>query len=236
VSSRAGSALIVGVGGLGCPASLALAHAGLARLTLVDPDRVEPSNLHRQLWHTASDLGRFKVDSAADKLRAAFSDLEVNVHRERLVDTNAAALCEGQDVVVDGTDDSGAKFLLSDLATALGMPVVYAGVVQLSGQVMVIRPGGPCLRCLFEAPPDPDAQATCANAGVMGSIAGWVGGVQGLAAARLLRERTWAKASMTTLQVLDGATLRQRALTIPKLPGCLGCGGQAAAQPPEGPR
>ncbi|MFL5318004.1 MAG: HesA/MoeB/ThiF family protein, partial [Myxococcaceae bacterium] len=156
--------LIIGAGGLGCPASLALAKDGVASLTLADPDVVDPTNLHRQPWHRTSDVGRPKVESAAEKLRAAFPQLEVRPLRTSVDHSNALELFSKHDLVIDATDGVLTKFLLSDAGVKTGIPLIHGGVLRMQGQVMAIAPAGPCLRCLFEAPPAPDAIPTCAQA------------------------------------------------------------------------
>ncbi len=208
--------LIVGVGGLGCPAALALApHAD--QLTLVDFDRVELGNLHRQPWHHPGDVGRLKVDSATEKLRAQFPELRVVSLSTRVTAENAPALFRLHDVVIDGTDGVETKFMLNDVAVRLGASLIYGGVLRFSGQAMRIEPGGPCLRCLFDDPPL-DAP-TCAQAGVLGSMAGVIGGLQGELAFR--RNPVPGQAQ---LQVVDGLGFKVRSVTVTKAPDCPACG------------
>jgi len=222
---RAASArvLVVGAGGLGCPASLALAQAGVGHLTLVDPDRVDVTNLHRQLWHRTPDVGRLKVESAAEGLRRAFPALHVEARAERVDGANAEALFRAHDVVVDATDGTATKLFLSEVAVTTGVPLVYGGVLRMQGQAMRVEPGGPCLRCVYEEPPSPDAVPTCAQAGVLGSLAGLVGALQ----ARLVLERLTGVSSggegEATLYVLDGASLRGRRVRVRRAPDCEGC-------------
>jgi molybdopterin-synthase adenylyltransferase len=214
--------LVVGAGGLGCPASLALAQAGVGALTLVDPDRVDVTNLHRQLWHRTSDVGRPKVESAADGLRRAFPHLRVETLLGRVAGDNAAALFQAHDAVVDATDGTATKLFLSDVAVATGVPLVYGGVLRLQGQALRVEPGGPCLRCLYEEAPSADAVPTCAQAGVLGSLAGLVGALQ----AALVLEGGGATPRVpgeATLHVLDGATLRGRQVRVRRVPDCEGC-------------
>ncbi len=209
------NALIIGAGGLGCPAALALAKAGVERLTLVDPDRVDPTNLHRQLWHRSSDVGRLKVESASERLMAAFPRLEVTPVAEEVSARNAEALFRSHDVVLDGTDGVSIKFLLSDAAVLTGVPLIYGGVLKLCGQAMRIARAGPCLRCLFEKPPPADAVPTCAQAGVLGSMAGVVGGLMALLA---------LGGEPGRLFVVEGATLSQRIVRVKRSPDCAACG------------
>jgi adenylyltransferase/sulfurtransferase len=209
--------LIVGVGGLGCPASLALARAGvragIRKLTLIDPDVVEATNLHRQPWHHDADLGRPKVLSAKEKLAAGFPQLEVDALQQRVATDNADALFRAHQLVIDATDGVETKFLLSDTAVRTGTPLIYGGVLRFEGLAMRIEPGGPCLRCLFESPPD-DAP-TCAQAGVLGSMAGLMGALQ----AELALQQN-AEPGVATLQVVDGRSLTFRAVRVRKRADC----------------
>jgi adenylyltransferase/sulfurtransferase len=211
--------LVIGVGGLGCPAAEALARAGVGHLTLVDPDRVELTNLHRQLLHRTPDLGRPKIDSGADALRRMVPGLSLATLAERVTETNAAALFAGHDVVVDGTDGVGTKYVLSDASRRTGVPLIFGGVLRMQGQVMVIADGGPCLRCLYELAPDANQVPTCAAAGVLGSLAGLVGGLQALQAISVLEGR--GKAGVLTL--LEAGKLGSRQVKVPRVPGCPGC-------------
>ncbi len=213
--------LIVGVGGLGCPGSLALARAGVPRLTLIDPDVVELTNLHRQPWHHTADLGLPKVQSAAQKLQRAFPSVQVTPLRERLTEKNGPELFRAHDLVVDATDGVETKFHLSDTSVRTGTPLIYAGVLRFEGLAMRIEPGGPCLRCLFEGPPD-DAP-TCAQAGVLGSMAGVMGGLQ----ASLALRGPAPRAGEAMLQVVDGRGLTFRAVKVRRRPDCAACGQSA---------
>lgn len=229
--------LIVGLGGLGCPASLALAAEGVRRFTFVDPDTVELTNLHRQPWHHTSDLGRPKAVSAAERLRRAFPGAEVTPHVGRLDDENALELFAQHALVIDGTDRIDAKFLLSDAAVRAGTPLIYGGVLKLEGQAMAIRPGGPCLRCLFETPPTDDAVPTCAQAGVLGPVAGYVGALQALLGAALLRGEGRTD-ELELLRVFDAASLTQRTVKIRRAHDCVRCFGAPSTPLPvlEAPR
>jgi len=223
-------ALVVGVGGLGCPAAWGLAQAGVGHLTLVDPDRVELSNLHRQVLHADGDVGRPKVDSAAETLSAAFPGLQLTLRQDRFGAHNAASLLEGQDVVLDGTDGVASKFLLNDAALAARVPLVHGGVVRLEGLVLAVLPGGPCLRCLFEEEPGADALPTCARAGVLGPAAGVVGGLQALLAAAVLR----GEPLQPPLWRLDARTGRVRRVALARradCPACARAGVQAGSTP-----
>lgn len=204
--------LIVGAGGLGCPASLGLARAGVKQLTLIDPDVVELTNLHRQPWHHTADVGRPKVISAAEKLRRSFPGVEVTTLQERLTAQNAESLFGAHDLVIDATDGVETKFLLSDTAVRTGTPLIYGGVLRFEGLAMRIDRDGPCLRCLFENPPD-DAPS-CAQAGVLGSMAGLIGGLQSSLA---LHPNAPGEA---TLHVVDGRSLTFRTVRVRRRSDC----------------
>jgi molybdopterin-synthase adenylyltransferase len=219
--------LIVGAGGLGCPASLALARAGVGTITLVDPDCVDPSNLHRQLWFRTSDVGRPKVDVAAARISAAFPGVRAVPLRASLGESNAESLFRAHEVVVDATDGIATKFLLSDAAVLTGTPLVHGGVLRLEGQAMEISRGGPCLRCLFERPPDPDEIPTCAQAGVLGSVAGVVGAMQARIALERLRHLNGRLEGQSILRIFDGATLKTREVVVRRAVDCAACGESA---------
>lgn len=204
------------MGGLGCPVSLALARAGVRHLTVVDPDVVELSNLHRQPWHHDADLGRPKVESAAEKLRARFPALGVEPLQARVTAGDVEALFRRHELVVDATDGVHTKFLLSDAAVLTGVPLIYAGVLRFEGLAMRIQADGPCLRCLFETAPD-DAP-TCAQAGVLGSMAGLVGGLQ----AELALTPNEAP-GVSLLRVVDGHAFSFRAVKVRKRADCAAC-------------
>ena len=221
--------LIVGAGGLGCPASLALARAGVGAITLVDPDVVDVTNLHRQLWHRDADIGRKKAESAAMRLARAFPEIEVRVLPITVDGGNAEALFHAHHVVVDATDSVPAKFLLSDVAVQTGVPLVYGGVLRMEGQVMEIAAGGPCLRCLFETPPDAQAVPTCAQAGVLGSVAGVVGAMQARIAVGRLRNPRATLQGVSIMRRFDGVALRTRQVRVRRAADCQGCGDRATS-------
>lgn len=212
------SVLVVGVGGLGCPVAFALARAGVPALTLADPDVVDLTNLHRQPWHHPADVGRPKVDSAREKLARQFPSLAITTHCARVDASNAEALFRAHELVVDASDGVDTKFLLSDAAVLTGTPLIYGGVLRYEGLAMRLEPGkGPCLRCLFETPPAD--VPTCAQAGVLGSMAGLVGGLQ----ARLALRRN-EEPGVARLHVVDGASLSFRAVRVRRRVDCAACG------------
>jgi molybdopterin/thiamine biosynthesis adenylyltransferase len=183
----AASALVVGAGGLGSPALMYLAAAGVGRIGIIDGDRVDLSNLNRQLIHRENSVGRGKADSAADALRAFRSNIELEAHQEAITAGNAIDLFGRYDVVVDGSDNFPTKYLLSDASVITGVPLIHAGVVRFGGQIFSVLPRqGPCLRCLIpEIPPRKDSP-TCSEAGVLGAAAGVVGSWQAVETVKTL--------------------------------------------------
>ena len=185
------SILIVGVGGLGVPAALALARShAIARLGLSDPEPVEVSNLHRQIFYGAGDIGRAKVEAAARYLRQIDAELKIDPHPIPLDANNARQIIAGYDFVIDGTDDPPTKFLINDVALASDTPFAYGGVLAMSGQAMTVIPHrSACIRCLFEDAPDPAEVASCREAGILGPIAGAIGNLQAHEALAIAREQ-----------------------------------------------
>jgi adenylyltransferase/sulfurtransferase len=167
------SAMVIGVGGIGCPAILSLAQAGVSKIHLVDDDCVEASNLPRQLWHLPGDLGKPKVDSAYEKLSELFPAVSFEPLFLRVDESNAATLFATQDFVVDATDSSASKRLFSDVAVRHARVLISAGVAGWRGQLMRIEPGGPCLRCAF--PGEIPEEASASQMGILGPMAGLLG-------------------------------------------------------------
>jgi len=182
--------LVIGAGGLGCAAVFALAAGGVTRLGVVDDDRVDASNLHRQLFHGVGSVGEAKVTSLARAVRTRFPAISVETHATRF-DAGSAALLARYDVVVDGSDNFATKFLANDAAVLAGKPLVHGAAVGLGGQLLTVPAGGhPCYRCLFEEIPPAGVGPSCAEAGVLGPVPGVIGALQGAEAVRLLRGET----------------------------------------------
>jgi len=180
--------LIVGVGGLGCPASLALAEAGVGTLGLMDPDRVELSNLHRQILYSEQDLGQLKVEAAKRYLNRSNPNTAINLIPEAFGAANAEMVLTKYDLIVDGLDRLEKKFVLNDWCVKLGKSFVHAGVVKFEGQVLPVIPGKTaCLRCLIPKIPPPFALPTCREAGVLGSFSQAIGYLQAYETLRLLK-------------------------------------------------
>jgi molybdopterin/thiamine biosynthesis adenylyltransferase/rhodanese-related sulfurtransferase len=180
--------LLIGAGGLGSPASLYLAAAGVGRIGIVDDDVVDASNLQRQVVHGTDRLGDAKVDSAKASLEALNPDVDVVGYRERLTSENIdRILADGWDVIVDGADNFPTRYLLNDASVWHGIPVVHGSIFRFEGQVTVFSPGnGPCYRCLFPTPPPPEFAPSCAEGGVLGVLPGIVGSIQANEALKLV--------------------------------------------------
>jgi molybdopterin/thiamine biosynthesis adenylyltransferase len=180
--------VVIGAGGLGSPAAMYLAAAGVGTLALVDFDDVELSNLQRQLLHDTDDVGRPKVESARERLVGLNPNVEVITHRTLLSSENAFDVLGPYDVVVDGTDNFPVRYLVNDAAQMLGKPLVYGSIYQWEGQASVFLPGQetPCYRCLFPEPPPPGTVPSCAEGGVFGVLPGIIGSVQAVEAIKLV--------------------------------------------------
>ena len=179
--------LIVGAGGLGSPAALYLAAAGVGALTLVDADVVDLTNLHRQLLYGTRDVGRPKLDAARDRLQDVNPQVDVTTHHVRMNASNAFSLVQGHDVVIDATDNFPARYAINDACVALDTEFVYGSVARFQAQVSVFAAAtGPCYRCLFPEAPAPGAVPTCAEEGVLGVVPGIVGLHQALEAIKLI--------------------------------------------------
>ncbi len=180
--------LVIGAGGLGSPAAMYLAAAGVGTLGLVDFDEVELSNLQRQLLHDTEDVGRPKVESGRDRLTELNPNVDVIPHRVLLSSENAFDVLDGYDVIIDGTDNFPVRYLVNDATQMLGKPLVYGSIYQWEGQASVFMPGPetPCYRCLFPEPPPPGTVPSCAEGGVFGVLPGIIGSVQAVEAIKLI--------------------------------------------------
>ena len=182
------SVLLLGAGGLGSPAALYLAAAGVGRIGIIDPDVVDASNLQRQVLHTTASLGEPKVLSAQKTLEGLNPDVRVVPYQERLDTGNAdRILADGWDVIIDGADNFPTRYLVNDASVWHGIPVVHGSIFRFHGQVTVFKPGdGPCYRCLFPEPPPPELAPSCAEGGVLGVLPGIIGSLQANEALKLL--------------------------------------------------
>ncbi len=184
---KGSSVLVVGSGGLGIPASVYLAAAGVGRIGLVDEDIIEKSNLHRQTIYSEADVGRSKAQVASDRLRQVNPYVVVEPYEVKLTSANAREIVKGFDVVLDCTDNFPARYLINDACVLLGKPDVYASIFRFDGQASVFdAKKGPCYRCLFPEPPPPDSVQDCAVAGVLGVLPGIMGSIQAAEAMKLV--------------------------------------------------
>jgi adenylyltransferase/sulfurtransferase len=171
--------LIIGAGGLGSPAALYLAAAGVGTIGLADGDMVDLTNLQRQVIHFTKDVGVMKADSAKEKIAQLNPDVDVKVHPEMVCSANAREIIGGYDFVIDGTDNFAAKFLINDACVLLNKPFSHAGILRFNGQMMTVKPcTSACYRCVFKAPPPVGAVPGCSEAGVLGAMAGVIGTLQ----------------------------------------------------------
>ena len=179
--------LIIGAGGLGAPAALYLAAAGVGTIGIADADDVDLSNLQRQIIHATSDVGKPKVESARESMNDINPDVTVNTYHTFVNSENILELVRGYDFILDGTDNFPAKFLINDACVMAGKPFSHAGIIRFKGQLMTYVPGkGPCYRCIFKDPPPKGAVPTCREAGVVGAIAGVIGCLQALEAIKYI--------------------------------------------------
>jgi molybdopterin-synthase adenylyltransferase len=186
VTLASARALIVGAGGLGCPAGLVLARAGVGTIAFADDDRVEISNLHRQILHRTADAGRNKAESACDALKRIAAAVETIPITKRIDSDNVIDIVDDFDVVLDGSDNFATKFLINDACVLAKIPFVHAGAIKWGGQWLAVAVAAPCYRCLFEEMPPPQAGQSCREAGIVGPVAGVVGARQAEAALRLI--------------------------------------------------
>jgi molybdopterin/thiamine biosynthesis adenylyltransferase/rhodanese-related sulfurtransferase len=219
----ASSALLIGAGGLGSPAALYLAAAGVGRIGLCDFDRVDLSNLQRQVLYGTSDVGAPKMEVAARRLHELNPDVEIVVHETRLDASNAREIFAGYDVVLDGTDTFPSRYLTSDVCVWLKKPLVSGSVMRFEGQVAVFDTrSGPCYRCLFPEPPPPELAPNCAEAGVLGVLPGLVGVIQATELLKLLLGI--GEPLVGRLLVYDALAMEFKTFRIPKDPRCAVCG------------
>jgi molybdopterin/thiamine biosynthesis adenylyltransferase len=211
--------LVIGAGGLGCPALLALAPR-VGTVGIVDDDIVELSNLNRQILHRTEDVGRPKVTSARDALARRFPRLAVETLRARVEPDNVDAVVRGWDVVVDGTDSFDAKFLINDACVRAGVPLVHGACVRMSGQLMSVVRGSACYRCLFEAPPPAGVAPSCQEAGIVGAFAGVIGALMADEVIAILEGRPRLAGAML---VVDGDSDRRRKISVRPRAGCEAC-------------
>jgi len=220
---KSSSVLLVGAGGLGAPAAIYLAAAGVGRIGIVDFDVIEKSNLHRQVLFAEKDIGRSKAEVIKERLLDINPNVSIELHKVRLDSSNAMEIMRGYDIVVDGTDNFPTRYLVNDACVFLGKPNVYASLFRFEGQVALFyAKEGPCYRCLYSEPPPPGLVPNCAEAGVLGVLPGIVGSIQ---AAEVIDMILGKGASLVgRLLLIDALDMKFREVRLKKNPGCAVCG------------
>ena len=220
---KAAKVLLVGTGGLGAPLGLYLAAAGIGRIGLVDFDVVDFTNLQRQVIHFTKDVGRPKIDSAAEKMQALNPNVEIVKHEVALSSENALGIIKDYDYVVDGTDNFPTRYLVNDACVLLGKPNVYGSIFRFEGQASIFAyAGGPCYRCLYPEPPPPGLVPSCAEGGVLGILPGTIGLIQATEAVKLILGI--GESLVGRLLLYDALGMHFRELKLRKNPECPICG------------
>jgi len=220
---KQGSVLCIGAGGLGSPAAMYLAAAGVGRLGIVDFDVVDYSNLQRQLLHTTNDVGRTKLESAKNKINALNPHVQVDTYEEALSSDNAMRLFKGYDVILDGTDNFPTRYLVNDACVLMGIPNAYGSIFRFEGQASVFATkDGPCYRCLYPEPPPPGLVPSCAEGGVLGVLPGIIGVIQATESLKLLTGI--GQPLIGRFLIYDALNMKFRELKLRKDPDCPVCG------------
>ena len=218
--------LVIGAGGLGSPALLYLAAAGVGTLGIAEFDEVDESNLQRQIIHTQSDIGKSKAVSAKESIAEANPYVDVVLHEERLDNDNVFGVFEGYDLIVDGTDNFATRYMVNDAAYFLGIPYVWGSIYRFDGQASVFAPkqveGAPCYRCLYPEPPPPGMVPSCAEGGVLGVLCASIGSIQVNEAIKLITGA--GDPAIGSLVIYDALELSWRKLKVRKDPNCALCG------------
>ena len=220
----ASKVIIIGAGGLGAPAAMYLAAAGVGTIGIADADEVDLSNLQRQIIHSTEDVGKPKVQSAKETMNKMNPDVTVNTYHEFVSADNILDLIADYDFVIDGTDNFPAKFLINDACVMAKKPFSHAGIIRFKGQLLTYVPGeGPCYRCVFKNPPPKDAVPTCKQAGVVGAMGGVIGSLQAMEAIKYI---TGVGELLTgSLLTFDAAKMNFHKVKLPKADvGCAVCG------------
>jgi len=220
---KAARIVVVGAGGLGSPVAIYLAAAGVGTIGLVDFDDVDRTNLQRQILYSTADVGRPKLQAAALRLRALNPNVTIEAHETPLSSSNALSILGSYDLVIDGTDNFPARYLINDACVLTGRPFVHGSVFRFEGQVAVFAtPDGPCYRCLYPEPPPPFLVPTCAEAGVLGVLPGIIGTIQAAEAIKLVLGAGDSLAGR--ILVLEALRMRFREVRLQKDPDCPACG------------
>jgi molybdopterin-synthase adenylyltransferase len=225
---RESSVLVIGAGGLGSPAAFYLAAAGIGTLGIIDPDKVELSNLQRQILHATADIGRQKVESAQDKLNQLNPDVKIKTYAARFEDSNAGEIATEYQFIVDGSDNFETKFLVNDTAIRLGIAFSHAGIVRLQGQTMTVLPRqSACYRCVFQSPPPPEEILNCQQSGILGAVAGTLGTIQATEAVKYL---AGFEDGLLTDRLLtyDARRMKFHTVEVTRNRSCAACGDRAA--------
>ncbi|MBR1422811.1 MAG: thiazole biosynthesis adenylyltransferase ThiF [Ruminococcus sp.] len=220
----ASKVLIIGAGGLGAPAAMYLAAAGVGTIGIADADEVDLSNLQRQIIHATKDVGKAKVKSAEETINELNPDVKVNTYRVFVDSSNIADLIKDYDFIIDGTDNFPAKFLINDACVMANKPFSHAGIIRFKGQLMTYVPGkGPCYRCVFKDPPPKDAVPTCKQAGVIGAMGGVIGSLQAMEAVKYIVGQ--GELLTGSLLTFDALTMQWRKIRLPRVvKDCPVCG------------
>ena len=230
---RRSAVLCIGAGGLGSPALMYLAAAGVGCIRIVDDDTVDLTNLQRQILFTDADIGKPKAEVAAARLRTIYPDIRAEAHRTRFLAANAMTLATGCDLILDGSDNFATRYLSTDTAVLLGIPNVYGSIFRYEGQATVFAPalGGPCYRCLFPQPPAQGSVPTCAEGGVLGVLPGLIGTIQATEAIKLL---TGTGTPLIGRMIhVDTLTMQFRELRLRRDPQCPVCGENPTITAPQ---
>ena len=220
---KGASVLLVGLGGLGSPAALYLAAAGVGRIGLIDPDRVDETNLHRQILFGTETIGRLKVEAARERLASVNPHVDLVLYPTRLSSANALELVGEYDLILDGSDNFPTRYLVNDACVLSGKPNVHGAIFRFEGQISVFDARrGPCYRCVFPEPPPPDLAFSCADAGVLGVLPGIVGSMQALEAIKLILGR--GDPLVGRLALLDTLAFTIGEIRLRKDPACPVCG------------
>jgi molybdopterin/thiamine biosynthesis adenylyltransferase/rhodanese-related sulfurtransferase len=215
--------LCVGTGGLGAPLGLYLAAAGVGRIGLVDFDSVDFTNLQRQILFSTSDVGRPKIEAAADRLEGLNPEIQIDRFETHLTSENALEIMKDYDIIVDGTDNFPTRYLVNDACALLRKPNVYGSIFRFEGQITIFgAPGGPCYRCLYPEPPPPGLVPSCAEGGVLGVLPGIVGAIQAAETLKLIIGK--GEPLIGRLLLFDALAMRFRELKLRKNPECPVCG------------
>jgi molybdopterin/thiamine biosynthesis adenylyltransferase/rhodanese-related sulfurtransferase len=220
---KAAKVLCIGTGGLGAPLGQYLAAAGVGRIGLVDFDKVDATNLQRQILFSTSDVGRPKIEAAANRLRGLNPDIQIDTFETMLTSANALDVIRDYDIVVDGTDNFPTRYLVNDACVLLGKPNVYGSIFRFEGQASIFGyPSGPCYRCLYPEPPPPGLVPSCAEGGVLGVLPGIVGSIQANETLKLIIGK--GEPLIGRLLLFDALAMRFRELRLRKNPECPVCG------------